>query len=69
MTHTKRVEILAPVGSFESLRAAINAGADAIYFGVEQLNMRTRSSNAFTLSDIAEIAAHCQSNAIKAYIT
>ena len=69
MTHTKRVKILAPVGSFESLRAAINAGADAIYFGVEQLNMRTRSSNAFTLSDIAEIAAHCQSNAIKAYIT
>jgi len=65
----KQVEVLSPAGSFESLQAAINAGADAIYFGVEQLNMRTRSSNSFEIADLAEIKNRCQSNGIKCYIT
>ena len=48
MKQTKNIEILAPAGSFESLRAAIQAGADAVYFGVEQLNMRAPSSYNFS---------------------
>ena len=65
----QKVELLAPVGSFDSLQAAINGGADAIYFGVEQLNMRTRSAQSFYISDIKEISAVCKKNGIKAYIT
>lgn len=65
----KLIEVLSPAGSFESMQAAINAGADAIYFGVEQLNMRTRSSNSFEISDLAEIKKICQANGIKCYIT
>lgn len=65
----KQIEVLSPAGSFESMQAAINAGADAIYFGVEQLNMRTRSSNSFEISDLAEIKKICQANGIKCYIT
>jgi U32 family peptidase len=65
----KKIELLAPVGSFDSLQAAINGGADAIYFGVEQLNMRTRSAQSFYVSDIKEIASICRKNKIKAYIT
>jgi U32 family peptidase len=65
----KEIELLAPAGSFDSLQAAINAGADAIYFGVEQLNMRTRSSNSFSINDIKEISTLCKSKNIKAYIT
>ena len=52
-------EIMAPVGSYESLYAAINAGADAIYFGVEGLNMRARSSVNFTLDDLKKNATIC----------
>lgn len=62
-------EILSPAGSFDCIRAALNAGADSIYFGVEQLNMRTRSSNAFTIDDIKEISSICKANKIKAYLT
>lgn len=65
----KKIEILSPVGSFESLQAAFNAGADAIYFGVEQLNMRTRSSKSFSVKDIKEISTLCKSEKVKAYIT
>jgi putative protease len=65
----KKVELLSPVGSFDSLQAAINGGADAIYFGVEQLNMRTRSAQSFYISDIKEISSVCKKNDIKAYIT
>lgn len=65
----KKTELLAPVGSFDSLQAAINAGADSIYFGVEQLNMRTRSANAFSTEDIKEISQLCKAAGIKAYIT
>ena len=62
-------EIMAPVGSFESLSAAIKAGANAVYFGVEGLNMRARSSVNFTLDDLREIASVCQSNGVKSYLT
>lgn len=66
---SNKIELLSPVGSFESLHAAIQAGADSIYFGIEQLNMRTRSSKPFTINDIAEISTTCKQNNIKCYIT
>ena len=65
----RKIELLSSAGSFDCLQAAIKAGADAIYFGVEQLNMRTRSSKSFSISDIEEISILCKSNGIKAYIT
>ncbi len=60
---------MAPVGSYESLHAAIQAGADAIYFGVEGLNMRARSSVNFTLADLHNIASICHQNNVKSYLT
>lgn len=65
----KDFEIMAPVGSYESLHAAINAGADAIYFGVEGLNMRARSSVNFTLDDLRDIASVCDRAGVKSYLT
>ncbi|MDD6281713.1 MAG: peptidase U32 family protein [Muribaculaceae bacterium] len=65
----KDFEIMAPVGSYESLRAAINAGADAVYFGVEGLNMRARSSVNFTLDDLRRIASICDEHGVKSYLT
>jgi len=65
----KNVEILAPVGSFESLAAAVQAGAPAIYFGVEQLNMRARAANNFTLEDMVTVVNTCKAKGIKAYLT
>lgn len=65
----KDFEIMAPVGSYESLRSAINAGADAVYFGVEGLNMRSRSSVNFTLDDLRRIADICDENGVKSYLT
>lgn len=62
-------EIMAPVGSRESLVAAIQAGADSIYFGVEQLNMRSHSANHFTIDDLREIAATCTEHGMKSYLT
>ena len=62
-------EIMAPVGSRESLAAAIQAGADSIYFGIENLNMRARSSNSFTIDDLKEIASICDEHGIKSYLT
>ncbi len=64
-----KVELLSPAGSFDCLQAAINGGADAVYFGVEQLNMRAKSANSFSVSDIQQIATVCHENKIKAYIT
>ncbi|NUM31123.1 MAG: U32 family peptidase [Bacteroidetes bacterium] len=64
-----KMEIMSPAGSYESLMAAIQAGADSIYFGVEQLNMRTRSSNNFTIEDLHKIAALCHENKVKSYLT
>jgi putative protease len=63
------VELLSPAGSFESLMAAVKAGCDSVYFGVEQLNMRARSANNFTLKDLKTIAAIAKENHIKTYIT
>ena len=60
---------MAPVGSYESLWSAIHAGADAIYFGVEELNMRSRSSVNFTLDDLREISRICDENGVKSYLT
>lgn len=65
----RSIELLSPVGSFDCIQAAIKAGADAIYFGVEQLNMRTRSSGSFTVNDIREISSICKAANIKSYIT
>lgn len=69
MKKKDHIELLAPAGSFDCLRAAINAGADAVYFGVEQLNMRTRSANSFTLEDIGEVKSICHQHNVKAYLT
>lgn len=63
------IEIMAPVGSYESLHAAINAGADAVYFGVEGLNMRARSSVNFTLDDLHRIASIASEKGVKTYLT
>lgn len=60
---------MAPVGSRESLAAAIHAGADSIYFGIENLNMRARSANTFGIDDLREIAATCEEHGIKSYLT
>lgn len=68
-TSTFPIELLAPAGSFESLQAAIQGGANAIYFGVEQLNMRARSTNSFVLSDLAEISRRCRHAGVSAYLT
>lgn len=65
----KDFEIMAPVGSRESLAAAIDAGADAVYFGIEGLNMRSRSSANFTADDMADIASLCASRGVKTYLT
>ena len=62
-------EIMAPVGSRESLAAAIQAGADSIYFGIENLNMRARSANTFTIDDLREIAQTCDEHGMKSYLT
>ena len=62
-------EIMAPVGSRESLAAAIQAGADSIYFGIEKLNMRAHSASTFTIDDLREIAATCSEHGIKTYLT
>ena len=58
---------MAPVGSYESLMAAIQGGADSIYFGIGGLNMRSRSSNNFTTEDLHKIVAICKENGIKSY--
>ncbi|MDW7691715.1 peptidase U32 family protein [Flammeovirgaceae bacterium SG7u.111] len=65
----KKPVLLAPVGSFESLMAAVQGGADAVYFGIEQLNMRARSSFNFTLEDIGKVAQICKENGLRSYIT
>ncbi len=62
-------EIMAPVGSYDSLAAAIQGGADSIYFGIEGLNMRAKSSNNFTLDDLKQIASICKENGLKSYLT
>ena len=65
----KDFEIMAPVGSRDSLAAAIQAGADSIYFGIENLNMRARSASTFTIDDLKEIAHTCEQHGMKSYLT
>lgn len=65
----KDIEVLAPVGSFESLQAAIQGGANAIYFGIEKLNMRAKSSYNFTKEDFPEIIGRARENNLKTYLT
>ncbi|WP_251451431.1 peptidase U32 family protein [Parasutterella muris] len=65
----KDFEIMAPVGSRESLAAAFQAGADSVYFGIGALNMRSKSANEFTINDLKEIAELCKSHGVKSYLT
>ena len=65
----KDFEVMAPVGSYESLYAALQGGADSVYFGVEGLNMRARSSANFTLEDLKNIVSVCSEKGVKTYLT
>jgi len=67
--HKQRLEIMSPVGSFESLHAAIQGGANSVYFGVGKLNMRSRSSQNFSLDDLKTICKTCNDSGVKAYLT
>ena len=69
MRKIEEFEIMSPVGSYESLMAAIQGGADSIYFGIEGLNMRARSANNFTIEDLHEIVRICKENNLKSYLT
>lgn len=69
MIARKDIEIMAPVGSYESLMGAIQGGADSVYFGVEQLNMRSKSSANFTLDDLSKIVSICREHGLKTYLT
>ncbi len=65
----KELEIMAPAGNFECLRAAIQGGADSVYFGVGRLNMRSHSANNFAPEDLAEVVRICKENGVKSYLT
>lgn len=65
----RKIELMAPAGNFESMTAALKAGADSVYFGVEQLNMRARATMNFTLENLNEVAELCASYGAKSYIT
>ncbi len=64
----RQIEIMSPVGNFETLAAAVKAGADSVYFGVEQLNMRAKSANNFRVDDLPEIVRICNENNVKSYL-
>ena len=65
----RSLEIMAPAGNFECLQAAIQGGADSVYFGVEKLNMRSHSANNFKMTDLAEIVRICSEHGVKTYLT
>lgn len=65
----QKIELMAPAGNFESLQAALDNGADSVYFGVEQLNMRARASINFTLDDLQEISSRCKARNVRTYLT
>ncbi len=65
----KNIEIMAPVGSYEALSAAIQAGAGSVYFGIGKLNMRSRSAKNFTLDDLRQLAETCKAHGVKSYVT
>ena len=69
MNRVEKIEIMAPVGSYESLAAALQAGAGAVYFGVGNLNMRSRSAANFTVEDLRRIADICQEAGVRTYLT
>lgn len=69
MTAILKIELMAPAGNFESLQAALDNGADSVYFGVEQLNMRARASINFTMEDLPEITKRCRLNNVRSYLT
>ena len=69
MTKNGTMELMAPAGNFESLQAALDNGADSVYFGVEQLNMRARASINFTLDDLEEIQRRCDALGVRTYLT
>ena len=69
MSTKNKIELMAPAGSFDSMQAALDNGADSIYFGVEQLNMRARASINFTIDDLPEIAKRCSDKGVRTYLT
>jgi U32 family peptidase len=69
LRNSQKIELLAPAGSMESLSAAIQAGADAVYFGVGELNMRAYSSKSFGLRDLKRVSEICRKNGVKTYLT
>jgi U32 family peptidase len=69
MQKNTKFEVMAPAGSWEAMMAAIKAGADSVYFGVEQLNMRARQTNNFLVDDLPEVARVCSEAGVKSYIT
>jgi putative protease len=69
MSTKNKIELMAPAGSFDSMQAALDNGADSIYFGVEQLNMRARASINFTIDDLPEIAKRCSDKSVRTYLT
>ncbi|WP_224491554.1 peptidase U32 family protein [Robertkochia flava] len=69
MTESGKIELMAPAGNFESLQAALDNGADSVYFGVEQLNMRARASINFTMDDLQEITRRCREKNVRTYLT
>jgi putative protease len=69
MSANKNIELMAPAGNFESLQAALDNGADSVYFGVEQLNMRARATMNFVLNDLPEISKRCKERNVRTYLT
>lgn len=69
MTNTGKIELMSPAGDFTSLQAAIDNGADSVYFGVEQLNMRARATMNFTIDDLPEISRRCKEKGVRSYLT
>ncbi|HOU47188.1 MAG TPA: peptidase U32 family protein [Chitinophagales bacterium] len=69
MSKQQKIELMAPAGSYEALMAAIHAGCDSVYFGVEQFNMRARATMNFTLEDLAKVGGICIENNVRSYLT
>ncbi|MDR2206028.1 MAG: U32 family peptidase [Flavobacteriaceae bacterium] len=69
MTKSGKIELMSPAGDFSSLQAALDNGADSVYFGVEQLNMRARASINFTMDDLPEISRRCKEKGVRTYLT
>lgn len=69
MTKSGNIELMAPAGDFTSLQAALDNGADSVYFGVEQLNMRARATMNFTIDDLPEISRRCKEKGVRTYLT